>query len=113
MILRLLLASLYATLVTQPYVYRFQNALESCLYGATALFLALAMVYTALPANPAAARVSVEALMAIVLLGTNDGRSSNWRAAGSRQAGWFAQVQPRAAHTRMRQGLAPPGVTEG
>ena len=51
-----------------PFAFRFQNALESCLYGATALFLALAMVYTALPANPAAARVSVEALMAIVLL---------------------------------------------
>ena len=51
-----------------PFAFRFQNALESCLYGATALFLALAMVYTALPANPAAARVSIEALMAIVLL---------------------------------------------
>ena len=35
-----------------PFAFRFQNALESCLYGATALFLALAMVYTALPAGP-------------------------------------------------------------
>mmetsp|Transcript_44774 Transcript_44774/g.145479 ORF Transcript_44774/g.145479 Transcript_44774/m.145479 type:complete len:727 (+) Transcript_44774:1862-4042(+) len=53
-----------------PFAFRFQNALESCLYGATALFLALAMVYTALPADPAVARVSVEALMTIVLLGS-------------------------------------------
>ena len=55
---------------TQPFAYRFQNALESCLYGATTLLIILAMAYTGLPDDPAAMRVSFEVLMAVVLLGS-------------------------------------------
>ena len=47
---------------TLPFAYRFQNALESYLYGSSALFLVLAMVYTALPDDPLAARLGTEAL---------------------------------------------------
>ena len=53
-----------------PFAYRFQNALESCLYGATTIILALAMVYTALPANLDAVRVCVEGVMGAFLIGS-------------------------------------------
>lgn len=55
---------------TLPFAYRFQNALESWLYFATTLLLALAAVYAELPQEPASLRIGIEVLMAAVLLGS-------------------------------------------
>ena len=55
---------------TLPFAYRFQNALESWLYFATTLLLALAAVYAELPQEPASLRIGFEVLMAAVLLGS-------------------------------------------
>ena len=60
----------FAQLRIQPYAYRFQNALESWLYGATALLIALALIYMALPVDPAELRIVVEVAIAATLIGS-------------------------------------------
>ena len=55
---------------TQPYAYRFQNSIESFLYVATLLFLALMMVYSALPNEHAMTGHAVELISTMGIFGS-------------------------------------------
>ena len=50
----------------QPFVYRFQNTLESWLYGSTVVLMVLAYIYAELPVTES--RIVVEILMVCILL---------------------------------------------
>lgn len=54
--------------LAQPFVYLFQNALESWLFFSNVLLLVLACVYTALPGDRVA-HIVLEIVLAVVLLG--------------------------------------------
>ena len=84
---------------TQPYVYRFQNSVESWLYGATVAFLVLMCIYSALPDEHVMTGAALQGLSIAVLIGSLVGGAAY-------QAYSLRWLCPRARPRRSRKAKA-------